>query len=904
MKVTSWLELEPREQDAFWSAVEFLKGRLSKPNTVEWGLDKATHSKILRVAVIHSLNGDEGQKLLEPWKSSWRLIEEFWREPAPEGRHDIGEHLAKSRLNAGELSGSIVQDIVDLVAPRLHLESHSRYFSDTKRRKAKQANDLFSIRLASGRAVDLNTIKLSEIASQPFMYSFSTSLVAAVTRGLDIAMRTGWDGGVESWRLGQLNRVYTATVVIEGGRNTEPDEFHEGIAPSVKLLYASLERLLDLDASSAREIANRWCNSVSPVFVRLWAALARSPRFASPDEVADFLLNLNDAMFWGVQYFPEIAEVRARRFRDLSEFDQVAISDRIKAMPPRSVWPHMPPGETFRKEQLLSAVQELSRIEAADGKLNPGIKKWLEVKRSSVKAHYSSTGVESGFPVAHEVQRVETNPDTQFDLLDGERRLDALASALVAPRINWDSDPAERAAAWLRQPDSVERILRDLESSKDPRRGSAQLWERLGWAHSPQSVGGERDLTGEAERVLILLEALPDDILERAIDGIAHWLSSWERQVLASKRGRTAWSRIWPFAVKATNSRRSANGQSDLSTTGSQMGGAAPLNLDTLNTPAGKLVGVFLSGCPRLKKGSRPFASGTFLRAMRDLIMDATGRSKLIGLYRCIEALGYFLNADRQWATKALVPTLLRQDIEARILWRAVARRFQFVDVVKVLGKEMLRRSVDFDIDRESRQMFAMDLVIECLQSSLELRKPVVEGGAVQQMLRSVEDEVRANVAGVLTRFVNDVTNAKNPTHSARDVFVGAVAPFLMVIWPQEYSLATPGVSKAFAVLPAASKEAFAIAVDAVSPFLVPFDAWSMIDYGLYGESEGKQKILIVDDAVKARAFLLLLDKTISPEERGVVPHELSVALAHIQALSPELNGLSSFRRLAALARR
>jgi len=904
MKDPSWLELEPREQDAFWSAVEFLKGRLSKPKTVEWGLVKATHSKILRIAVIHSLNGDEGQKLFEPWKTSWRLIEEFWREPATEGRHDIGEHMAKLRLNAGELSGSIVQDIVDLVAPRLHLESHSRYYSDTKRRRAKKANDLFLIRLASGRAIDLNVIKLSEIASQSFMHSLSISLVAAVVRGMDIAKRTGWDGGIESWRLGQLNRVYTTTVATDDGRNTESDEYHEGIAPSVKLLYASVERLLDLDVSSAREIANGWRNSTSPVFVRLWAALARSPQFASPEEVADFLLNLIDEMFWAVHSFPEIAEVRARRFRDLSEFDRIAISDRIKAMPPRSVWPHMPSGETFRREQLLSAVRELSRIEAADGQLDLGTKRWLEDKRSKVKADDTITGLESGFPVAIEVQRVETNPDTQFDLLDGERRLDALASALIAPRISWDLDPAERAAAWLRQPDSVERILRDLESTKDPRRGSAQLWERLGWAHSPQSVGGDRDLVSEAERVLTLLEALPDETLARATEGIAHWLSSWERQVFASKRGRTAWTRIWPFAVKSTNSRRSADGQSDLSTTGSPMGGSTPLDLDTLNTPAGKLIGVFLSGCPRLKKGRRPFASGTALRAMRDLIMDSTGRSKLIVNYRLIEALGYFLNADRRWATKMLVPPLLRQDSEAKILWRAVARRFQSVDVVKVLGKEMLRRSIDFDIDRESRQMFAMDLVIECLQSSLEMRKPVVDGGAVQQMLRSVEDEVRANVARVLSRFVNNVASAKNSTHSSREVFEGAVAPFLMVVWPQEYSLTTPGVSKAFAVLPAASKEAFAVAVDTVSRFLVPFDAWSMIDYGLYGESEGKQKILIVDDAVKARAFLLLLDKTISPEERGVVPHELGVALNHIQALSPELNSLSSFRRLAALARR
>ncbi|RFO96435.1 hypothetical protein DIC66_12340 [Rhodoferax lacus] len=289
---------------------------------------------------------------------------------------------------------------------------------------------------------------------------------------------------------------------------------------------------------------------------------------------------------------------------------------------------------------------------------------------------------------------------------------------------------------------------------------------------------------------------------------------------------------------------------------------------------------------------------------MRDLIIESNGRSKLIALYRLIETFAYFLNADRQWTKRTLVPPLLRPDDESRVLWRAVARRFQFVDVIKALGKEMLRRSTDLGISRESRQIFAMDLVIECLQSNLESRKPAIDVGAVQQMLRSVEDEVRANVAGVLTRFVNDVANAKKAAHSASEVFERAVFPFLKVIWPQESSLSTPGVSKAFAALPAASKEAFATAVDAVSRFLVPFDAWSMIDYGLYGDSEGRQKLLIVDDAVKARAFLKLLDKTIASGDRVVVPHQLGVALAHIQKLSLELNDLSSFRRLAALARR
>ncbi len=92
-----------------------------------------------------------------------------------------------------------------------------------------------------------------------------------------------------------------------------------------------------------------------------------------------------------------------------------------------------------------------------------------------------------------------------------------------------------------------------------------------------------------------------------------------------------------------------------------------------------------------------------------------------------------------------------------------------------------------------------------------------------------------------------------------------AARPFLERVWPQERSLATPGVARAFADLPATCGEAFAEAVDAIERFLVPFDCWSMSDYGLFGEEEGngEAKLSQINDQQKAEAFLRLLDRTI-----------------------------------------
>jgi hypothetical protein len=206
MMNSSWLQLELREQDVVRAAVVFLENRLCDAKTVEWALTKATHSKVLRAAVVQSLSSTSGRNLKEPWQSAWRYIEEYWREPVSDMPYGIDEYDIRTRLAAGELSGSVIQDIVDLVAPRLHIESHLQFSPElaSKRRTPKQASDLFSMRITSGKAIDLDALKLSEVTNASFLFSLCSALEAAVARGLEIAKRAGWDGGHETWRVSRI----------------------------------------------------------------------------------------------------------------------------------------------------------------------------------------------------------------------------------------------------------------------------------------------------------------------------------------------------------------------------------------------------------------------------------------------------------------------------------------------------------------------------------------------------------------------------------------------------------------------------------------------------------------------------------------------------------------------------
>jgi hypothetical protein len=174
-------------------------------------------------------------------------------------------------------------------------------------------------------------------------------------------------------------------------------------------------------------------------------------------------------------------------------------------------------------------------------------------------------------------------------------------------------------------------------------------------------------------------------------------------------------------------------------------------------------------------------------------------------------------------------------------------------------------------------------------------------------MVRALDDEVRASSAGALKRFVQEVSagaRGQEAPPSTEKLFKSAVKPFLEKVWPRERSLSTPGVSRALADLPAVTGEEFVEAVNTIERFLVPFECWSMLDYGFYGEEDGETKLSKIDNEPKAAAFLLLLDRTIGESETSVIPMDLGDALNQVRKVSPNLIENQAFRRLAAASRR
>jgi hypothetical protein len=204
---------------------------------------------------------------------------------------------------------------------------------------------------------------------------------------------------------------------------------------------------------------------------------------------------------------------------------------------------------------------------------------------------------------------------------------------------------------------------------------------------------------------------------------------------------------------------------------------------------------------------SRPAGLPDFRQLVLDvyLTLDAGVYGVLIARHRLIEAaLPYFLRADQSWTQKHLITPLLNDDGGSLALWRAIARRSHFTDVLKIIGGAMTERVADLRLGRETRRRLVFNVIVESLHAFREGRPPAVPNSRIQQMLRTIDDEVRASAANAVQQFVRELSAQRTKDGNvvpAADLFRLAAAPFLREVWPQERSLATPGVSKAFADL-------------------------------------------------------------------------------------------------------
>jgi hypothetical protein len=874
-----WGHLDEPDRAKFQVVVSFLKGRLMETATLKWALGLKPNQNIERLAVIDALNSRGDQGLNEPWNKAWRLIEEAWRDSRDDGDHDLSVYDVQRRLQSGDRSGSLIFQIANLVTPRLKVEitSDVSWASKRKPRRKSEPSDSLRTQLESGKLVSLELLELGAIQEEAFFLELANALDAALLRGLDIAKRAGC-------YVGGLNRVYYCSGGEEDG---DPDAYHTGIGPCVKLLHAVVARIVELSPKSAKSIVDGWRFLPSPIHQRLWAALARNPALIPSEAIWPFLDELDAQQFWDVDGLPELVELRAKRFVDLDDAARSTILSLIRKGPPRRNWYRAPSGEALKTAKRYCTARELKRLSLEgvalpaefDQALQDGVIEFPEIAEMTVK---------NSIPHGIRLHTREANPDPQYDELSGVQRLKALEASLNAAR-SWEDDPGTRAGDWIRLAGNTGHLLADFETLEDGGDSFPQVWQRFAWAHVS---GGEH-----SQRILNLIERLSDKTVTVAIDAITHWFSCQDKAVVGSEIGLRIWNRLWPLAVGITNEKVRENSEPSLETAlRADEDDAKTTKLDTLNNPVGRLVGNFLSQCPSLEADHNGKWPDGPARDMRDIIMEVDGQSKLITRHRLIEGIGYFLKADPDWTKQQLIYPLQSDDKEALILWQAAARRTLFMGALGYIGDEVVKRVADSRLPRETRKSLLFSLTVEAMHAFREKRQPAVPNVRLQQLLRTVEESLRSSAANSVQKYVRDVDNEEPRAL----IFTTAAKPFLQQVWPQERSLTSRSVSAAFADLPATAGESFCDAVETIARFLVPFDCWSMLDYGLYGAD----KLQAINTAEMASELLKLLDLTVGQAQSSVIPHDLSEALSTIDAVMPALRVDPRYRRLAAAARR
>lgn len=909
MKLT-FRSLNQADWDVYRANVAFLTGRMEEIPTVEWALKLNQSDTLPKLAIVEIINDIRRNPINEPWLSAWRLIEEMWNDPIPVGLETLEVHYVIERLSKGERSKSLASAISSLVRPRIKVETNTtlKLLGKKLPRVPRKVTDLVSTQLASCHTEDVSRIEIQAITELKFLCMLAHELNAAVDHGLDLVEQIGWNRKPQFWNLGGLHRVYYVYRGSAAGRDGDPDRFHEGIAPSVKMLHAVVSRLSEIDIKVAREFVLQWKLRDSPVHLRLWAAMARNTDMASSQEVSEVLLDVDNIGFWDTNEFPELAELRSLRFKDLDKKDQNLIIRRIKRLPPMKMWSWEKDSERIKMFRLYLACREMRRIEDAGGVLEKTIKEWLELHSKVFPELTGNVALDRDFLEAPQAGWISPNPDKKYDMLSGLERIKALEAALSTKQSSFESDPAGGARDWINDTSNAEKLLTDFESIQVFDELYSKVWNEFMSVLSARSHQQQNDMSTEAQnmRILDIISNLNDVILKSSIEGITQWMSA-NRTILKNYSNLPhIWLRLWPFAVSETNCLAETYEGEPLNKFVNSTSETLD-DLDAWNSAVGRLTQVFLARCPTLHEIENPFEADQSLMAMRTALSASNGYAALISKYLLTQELPYLCRADSKWARDYLIRPLLVEGPEAIPLWRALARSSISKQVSAIIGPQMVERATDSNLGREARKSLVFRLVVDCMFAIYDDRTRPVPEASIQQMIRALDDEVRAHAVTSIKQFITNAPRAyekDGKSVTSEQILENSVRPFMQHVWPQELSLVSPGISEEFADLPSMVMNKFAESVALVERFLVPFKCWSLHAYGFFPNRDGSPDIESIDRPEMAKALLKLLDLTIGTNEDAVIPMGLSQALQRIQEISPTLADTQPFRRLGAASRR
>lgn len=901
--MTNFVNQTISQKYKYHSTLKVLAGKLSNKKTVEWAAKLKPFQTNERNAVKALFKREMEEMSEEPWRKAWRIIFESWDTSLTDFNGLSKYQLEEDLANQGT-SIRLADRIAENLRPSLKVELKSKYDRYYPLKKAiRKATDIVSVSVQSAKLMHPTSIKLNEIEDIFFLKRLADQLNSNLVWALDLV---NWLG-TSNYLLGLIYRIdFVEVDEALGHEQGDIDKYSEGIAPTVKMLFAVVSRLIKLQPDKAMFYLDEWKSYDNEIHKRLYSNLLRIASKTKNYEVMNFIEELSTDQFWNSFSFPEIALLRAEGFKYFDEEQKIRLVEYILKRPPVKYWPRIHKGNDIENARNYNAFRELVRIRNAGNELGEKANNFLSLHKEQFIRLWNDPSLTIDFNNGVSVSGLTINLPNGLDILDSKARLKRLEDLLNSQSISFDDNPSENAARWIENTKNCKMILNDLvNESVNPNEHPSVLQKFL-WAHTPRGEGNQEEFVAERALSVKLFDKFESSLIEKIIYPLTVWIERWGKGFFDNVCGQNIWQKVWPFAVAATNK---VNADVDKDELNVEVWGddkKNPQDLDTLNSPVGMLVGTIFKNLDRLDSGEFNLDTDPVLSKFMEIAINVEGRSKIILLHRLLEHLQYFHNVAPQLFEKYLLPAL-REDSERNYpLWRAIARQTLFRKVLINIKDDIPRKILSNELPTNAKKSLLFSVVIDCLHAlknktngqEIDL---IFSKAKVLEILRRIDDDLRAHAANSIQRFISEVKKPEGL--GGGSWFIEAAKPFIDEFWPKEMTLRSSGVAREFADLPASSKDYFLEAFETVKPFLMPFDCWSMHNFGFKNTENGDSIIEIIDIPNKAKALLDLLSKCIGETEDSTAPYELSEALKHIAKIDPTLKNNTKYKRLAAKAR-
>ena len=659
----------------------------------------------------------------------------------------------------------------------------------------------------------------------------------------------------------------------------DPDAFNDDFAPIIRLITVAFDALAATDPDAAARVADRWGAQPQGIHLRLAAYAAWNPSVRNGDDVARLLNTSDERAFWNRNVYPEVASLRAQRWKDIPAETRSRLAERLITGPTGAAFQ----GDDTPPEAIAYARDlELARIVDQGAEIPDQFARAVTARRTDEPDFPRAvSAIERGPPGLQTREVPGGNPAT-FEGVSIDELVDRLADS-SRERFIGEGDQAEAFARLHRDV-----VLEALQHRPTYDENAQNVWHlMLSWPHEkPDDLAAGRRVT---EGIATLALSHSGDVIPKLANRLSYWLDAADEQQPDFAGAGKLWASLLPHAVDIENrggeqpnpadDDGGAQGESDIS-------GAA------LNAPLGQLLAFFLRRCP-----SMPSVESERLplpAEFADPLKMLTGRARALVANRLVVHANYFARADRSWLDEFVLEPMRGDSLEGRQLWEAFARYAQFpmADLWAVLQDSLLEQLAPRRLSDEAQRQL-MEIAIIAWAASKRTQHPyAVDAAALRRALTMCTEEVRSAAAW---RFANLLRphNSDDDNRDAADLNawsrLGAL--FFDEVWPIEPALQSGKTADDFARLPVrAGARYFVDAVAVVLPYLRPVELWD-VETGLGLNADA-------DPIVQAHPTqtLALINACVGDDWGPVF--RLDRVLRVIREASPELEQDPRMRRL------